>query len=39
LNRQTLTSEEKQNFILALNILKQAIEDTLAAATEEKPSK
>ena len=39
LDRQTLTAEEKQNFILALNILKQAIEDTLAAATEEKPDK
>jgi hypothetical protein len=36
---QTLTPEEKQNFILALNNLKQAIEDTLAAAPKEKPGK
>jgi len=33
------SSEEKQNFIIALNNLKQAIENTLAAASEEKPSK
>lgn len=39
LDMQTLTPEEKQNFIIALNNLKQAIEDTLTAATEEKPSK
>jgi len=39
LDLQALSSEEKQNFIIALNNLKQAIEDTLAAATEEKPSK
>jgi hypothetical protein len=36
---QSLSPEEKQNFIIALNNLKQAIENTLVAATEEKPSK
>jgi len=36
---QTLMPEEKQNFIIAMNNLKQTIEDTLAAATKEKPSK
>ena len=36
---QTLTLEEKQNFIIALNNLKQAIKDTLAVATKEKPGK
>jgi len=36
---QTLTPEEKQNCIIALNNLKQAIEDMLAAATKEKPGK
>jgi ParB family chromosome partitioning protein len=34
-----LSAEEKQNFIIALNNLKQAIENTLAAATEENPGK
>jgi ParB family chromosome partitioning protein len=33
----TLTPDEKGNFIIALNNLKQAIENTLAAATEEIP--
>jgi hypothetical protein len=36
---QILTPEEKQNFIIAMNNLKQTIEDTLAAATEENPIK
>ena len=36
---QNLSAEEKQNFIIALNNLKRAIENTLAAATEENPSK
>jgi len=36
---QTLTSEEKQNFVIALNNLKQESLDTLAAATKEKPGK
>ena len=34
-----MTPEKKQNFIIAMNNLKQAIEDTPAAATEEKPGK
>jgi len=36
---QSLTPEEKQNFIITLNNLKQAIKNTLAAAKEEKPGK
>ncbi|MEI8173608.1 MAG: hypothetical protein WCH07_09025 [Deltaproteobacteria bacterium] len=39
LGHAALTPEEKQNFIIAMNNLKQTIEDTLAAATEEKPGK
>jgi ParB family chromosome partitioning protein len=39
LDMQTLTPEEKQNFIIAMNNLKQTIEDTLALATEKNPSK
>jgi len=39
LDLPTLTPEEKENFIIALNNLKQAIEDTLTAAAEEKPRK
>jgi len=35
----TLSPEEKSNFITALQNMKQAIEDTQAAATEDKPSK
>jgi len=36
---QTLTTEEKHTFIIALNNLKQAIEDTLAAAPKKKLGK
>jgi hypothetical protein len=35
----TLSPEEKSNFIIALENMKQAIETVLAAATEENPSK
>jgi len=38
-DRRILTPEEKQNFIITLNNLKQTIEDTLASAAEENPSK
>ncbi|MCX5855717.1 MAG: hypothetical protein NTZ24_14300 [Deltaproteobacteria bacterium] len=37
MDMQSLTPEEKQNFIIALNNLKQAIGVMLAAATKEKP--
>ncbi|MCX5855459.1 MAG: hypothetical protein NTZ24_12980 [Deltaproteobacteria bacterium] len=39
MDMQTLTPEEKQNSIIAMNNLKQTIEDTLALATEENPGK
>jgi ParB family chromosome partitioning protein len=39
LDIQTLSAEEKQNFIIALENMKRSVENTLAAATEEKPSK
>jgi hypothetical protein len=36
---QFLLPEEKQNFIAALNNLKQVIDYTLAVTTKEKPGK